>query len=202
MHFKRLSKRLGLIGLTAALAMIGNAAVAEDGCGDFQALSGKIVGMSLIDHTVFANPGMGAAISFAGDDGIMTYYRYDLGLNRISDRALVLATERSVEELGAVIGMMKGRIVRVRQSGEIHTVNEVDVHDIVVISSHGEWASINILGIGSDGRCLHKIRYTPNMSGVGMDGRNAEGLLTFERFERVLDAMAPYFCRDTCLTEM
>jgi hypothetical protein len=202
MHFKRLSKGLGLVGLAAGLMMAAHPAVAEDGCGDFQALSGTIAGMSLIDHTVFANPGMGAAISFAGDDGIMTYYRYDLGLNRISDRALVLATERSVEELGAVIGLMQGRIVRVRQSGEIHTVNEVDVHDVVVISTHGDWASVNILGIGSDGRCLHKIRYTPNMSGVGSNGRNAEGLLAFERFERVLDAMAPYFCRETCLTEM
>jgi len=202
MHFKCLSKRLGSFGLAAGLAMIAGAAIADDGCGDFQALSGSIAGMTLVDHTVYANPGMGAAISFAGDDGIVTYFRYDLGMDRISERTLVAATERSVEEMSVVIHLLKGEIVRLRQSGETRRVNEVDVHDVVVISRHGTAMNINILGMGSDGRCIHKIRYTPNMSDVGRDGRNAEGLLAFERFERVLDAMSVYFCRETCLTEM
>lgn len=202
MYFNRLFMKCGLLGLAAGLIMVSTAARAADGCADFQPLSGDIAGMHLVDHTVYADPALGAAISYSGEDGGFTYFRYDLGFNKISDRTLLAATEHSVEEVGAMIRVLRGDIVRIRKSGEVHMVNEVDVQDVVVISKHDGATSINILGIGSDGRCLHKIHYSPDMTGIGRDGRNSEGLLVFERFERVLSEMAVYFCLETCVTEL
>ena len=202
MHFRSLLLKHNLAGLAAGLMMVSTTALAEDDCGDFQPLSGNIVDMTLVDHTNYANPGLGASISYAGDDGILTYYRYDLGFNNISNRTLMLATERSVEELGTVLRLLSGDVVRIRQSGTTRMINEVDVKDVVIIAQHPGGSIVNVIGMGSDGRCLHKIHYTPTMSGVGEDGRNQEGLLAFERFERVLDEMSVYFCRYTCVTEM
>jgi len=202
MPVRSLSLVAAAVALVAALAMRAPAASAGDGCGDFQPLSGTIAGMKLVNHTVFADRGLGAAISFAGDDGIVTYYRYDLGYTGISESTLRLATQRSVEEMSLAILLLKGEITGIRQSGKTRLVNEVEVTDVVVIGRQGSAATVSILGMGSDGHCLHKVRYTPNMAGIGEDGRNADGLLAFQRFERVLDDLAVYFCRESCLTEL
>jgi hypothetical protein len=190
------------LALAAGLMTAGSGALAGDACGEFQPLSGTVAGMSLVDHTVFADPGLGASISYSGDDGVLTYSRYDLGFDRISERTLLLATERSLEEVSIAVLLLNGEIVRVRQSGTRRLVNEVEVDDVVIVSRHGNGMQVDILGIGTDGDCLHRVHYMPKMNGVGQDGRNGEGLLAFERFERALDDLAVYFCREGCLTEL
>jgi hypothetical protein len=202
MHLKGLWKAIGGAALAAGFALSASAALADEGCGDFQPVRGKLGGMELIDHAVYVTPGMGAAVTYSGDDGVVIYRRFDMGFDTISDRALMLAAEQSVESVSNLVRGLSGQIVRIRQSGTTRTVNEVEVKDFVVLSRVGTALGINVLGIGSDGHCLHEIHYAPNMQGVGRDGHNAEDLLVFERFERAMNAMAVYFCRESCVTEM
>ena len=181
-----------VMALMLIAAPFADTAVASGRCGDFVPFEGPVADMDLKKHTVYEEPALGASVTYQGPDGKLTYYQYDLGLDHISDGVVNESVTYAVEDIQTVIAMLDGKIETIMSSGQEHTVADVAFADTVVVSTAADGQKVDFVAVGTDRRCLHKVRYTPDVATNDGEGRNSEGLVVYDRFVRALDGLEPY----------
>ncbi len=181
---------VGLLALVATTPAVEGTASLE--CGDFVPLEGPIVDMMLKNHVIYDETALGASATYLGPDGKLTYYSYDLGLDEIAQDVVDQSITMAIRDIRTVITMLEGEVQTITNSEQSYAIGDVVLAGAWVMSSVDDAQQADFVAIGTDGQCLHKVRYTPDMADTGDDGRNSEGLGIEERFHRVMQQLAPY----------
>ncbi len=185
---------IGLVGLLAlGFSTLRSEEARAQACGEFEPMRSEIVDMAFKKHHVFADLTLGAATSYEGPDGTLTCYRFDRGFDRISQDLLDDTTHLAIQNVESLIHFLDGEVTKVMSPWQARTIGDVTLEIILFVSEVSGAQRIDFLATGTDGRCLYIVRYTPDVTSLDAQGRDADGLVVFERFNRALDGLAPYF---------
>ncbi len=176
----------GLITFDADFAIAG-------ACSEFLPMRQDVVDMAYDGHMAYDDGSRGASVSYTGLDGTLNYDRYDFGLGHISQENLGEAIRQSAFDIQSSIRMLGGEVVSVVEPEKKWVIGDMVLSEFAVIATISNDVVISMVAMATDGRCLHKVHYTPNTKDVDDEGLDSKGLFYIDRFHRALDGLAIYF---------
>jgi hypothetical protein len=155
---------------------------------DYEIATPDLAGIAYQETVRFPNPGAGVQYRFYDPDGRrnVSYYRYDGGLDAISNENAA-AEIQSVHGVLQQVTQMNGLEIVNMEQMEPFMAGDIEMLGIIYVGIKGTGAVTEFVGLGHDGQCIHKVRYTHEsaMDVAQVDAARAQ-------YNAVMEAPAPH----------
>lgn len=173
--------------LAAALVALACSGALAEECASRDSGATPLLNLAPMEMVVFP-PGLGTRVGFQGQGELVSYFRFDYGLVRITDADDAEARAGAIEDMGTkadLYGMAADRPVDL----DPVTSGGIDFAVVQVRMLNDEAVALEYLAHGHDGGCFHKVRYT-----ILMRASPSPALLVLgnDRFREVMAALGPF----------
>ena len=155
---------------------------------DFEIDAPDLAGIPYQETVRFPNSGAGVQYRFYDADGQrnVSYYRYDGDHDAISNE-IAAAEIQSVHAVVQQVTQMNGLEIVNMEQMESFMAGDIEMLGIIYVGIKGTGAVTEFVGLGHDGQCIHKVRYTHEsaMEIAEIDPARAQ-------YNAVMEALAPH----------
>lgn len=179
----------GLLAAIVALALVvAPAGGAMAACASEDPGPAPLLGLTAVPIMAFGDPDLGTRIGFESGDELLSYFRFDLGLARITDAHNDAALEQAARDISTKAEAYGMAIDGIDGLAPIEAAG-VRFAAIRVVLSNTDATSVEYLAHGHDGRCFHKVRYSAFLPAVAPGAGPIAG--TDARFKELMAAIGP-----------
>lgn len=175
--------------LTFLIILFAAPAVAFAECSqDYEIDTADLAGIPYQETIRFPEPGAGVQYRFYDPDGSrnVSYYRYDGGLDAITND-IAIAEIQSVHRVVLQVSEMNGLEIASMEQMDSFMAGDIEMLGVIYVGLKGAGAVTEFVGLGHDGQCIHKVRYTHEsaMDVAAVDAARAQ-------YNAVMEALAPH----------
>ena len=140
-------------------------------CTDINTPDLSALGFTMKEKTVYDKKGLGVGFNYQARGGALTYYSFDYDLNHIDQEVLDGMLDQGVKDLRYRFSLEK----EVKLEDKTYNLNVDSFWDLwdmkkfvnkgkyilsTVETSSGPLPRLDLITVGTDGYCIHKIRWT------------------------------------------
>ena len=143
--------------LLLLLFLVPNFLFAKEQCENMQQPPQEFMGMELINFKKYDDPKMGVGATYwIKSQSTLTGLKFDYGYETIDQETLKVFIDAAIEEI---------KIVANRQGLKYEGEYDISTENIspILLNSYAfvtEMGVVDFLGIGTDGSCIYKVRYS------------------------------------------
>ncbi len=162
---------------------LSHAAAAKEVCNVLPEPAKKMLGLEIEQFGGYEDPNDGIGLVYASENERLSLFRYDAGLATIDDDSFAKYFRSAVSEVYEVAKIEGQQLLDPIELPDVEFL-DFRVWNLLMLDTREGYPIIELLGMGHDGLCMTKIRYT--------NSQGTDHIAELLRYAHLLDALERY----------